>query len=103
MATKKLENKKSFYVKFDSTRENLALLAFLQTLKSKDFVVYDSFEDMPDFEKLETTYSDILSQLDNYNPVYDDDYLAKLSAAATPGWKKIGDTDKWLRELREVY
>jgi len=100
METALKEKKPFFYVKFENTQRNLTLLAFLQAFCGNSFAVYDSPEDIAADNKNEKDYSSIYRQLENYNPVYDEEYLAQLSSKATPNWQKIGNTDKWLRDLR---
>ena len=43
--------KTNFYVKFENTRENLALLTYLRSLKEKKFIVYQSLNDISNAEK----------------------------------------------------
>ena len=40
-----------FYVRFANTRENLALLSYLKSLKNKQFIVYKSLNDISNAEK----------------------------------------------------
>ena len=56
-----------------------------------------------DTAQILSDYQDIMRQIeDNYNPVYDEDYINSLIKSATPEWSKIKDKDKWLHELRGV-
>ncbi|MCR5456405.1 MAG: hypothetical protein K6F33_15620 [Bacteroidales bacterium] len=53
----------NFYVKFANTRENLALLSYLKSLKNKQFIVYNSLNDISVAEK---EHIRLYSQIDNF-------------------------------------
>ena len=93
-----------FYVKFERTEENLALLAYLLTLPEQRFEVFDYAKNtVKDTAQILSDYQDIIHQMEeNYDPVYDEDYINSLIKSATPEWSKIKDKDKWLHELRGV-
>ena len=51
MLAERSYTRQNFYVRFENTRENLALLAYLQTLKNQKFVIYHSPAEVSDSEK----------------------------------------------------
>lgn len=55
--------KTNFYVKFENTRENLALLTYLRSLKVKKFIVYQSLNDISAAEK---EHLRLYSQIENF-------------------------------------
>ncbi len=51
MLAEKTKTRQNFYVRFENTKENLALLAYLQTLKNQKFVVFNSPTEVTNSEK----------------------------------------------------
>lgn len=51
MLAEKTKTRQNFYVRFENTKENLALLAYLKTLKNQNFVVYNSPAEVTNSEK----------------------------------------------------
>lgn len=51
MLAERTNTKQNFYVRFENTKENLALLAYLQTLKNQKFVVFNSPAEVTNSEK----------------------------------------------------
>lgn len=51
MTMLKANTGQNFYVRFENTKENLALLAYLQTLRNKNFVVFNSPAEVSESEK----------------------------------------------------
>jgi len=89
-----------FFVKFERTQGNLALLQFLLSMPEQKFEVYGIDQNKDNNNNILSDYQIIMQQMENYNPLYDEDYINSIIKSATPEWSKIKDKDKWLHELR---
>lgn len=95
MLAERTKTRQNFYVRFENTKENLALLAYLQTLKNKKFVVFNSPVDVTNSEKEHIRLNAEIDNLSLLNAGWDG------CDALKPNKKAIGQAEIFVSMLSE--